>query len=132
MLSLEIDGAVVASGATPELIDLLESAGPFGQGNPQPRFALPAHRVKFAKVVGDKHVRAMLEAGDGARIDAIAFRAAGQPLGDLLMSAGGMPLHLAGCFRRELMERPRQNRTANRGRRRSSQMRVNSPASSGR
>jgi single-stranded-DNA-specific exonuclease len=46
--SLEIDASLTASGATAELMDLLEKAGPYGQGNAQPRFALPAHRVKFA------------------------------------------------------------------------------------
>ena len=75
---------------------LIERAGPYGQGNPQPRFAFPAHRVKFAKVVGEAHVRCTLEAGDGSRLDAIAFRAADQPLGDLLLSSAGMPLHVAG------------------------------------
>lgn len=98
---LDIDAALVASGATRDLIDLVERAGPFGQGNPQPRFAFPAHRVKFAKVVGEAHVRLMLEAQDGGRLEAIAFRAAGQPLGDVLMNAAGMPLHLAGHLRRD-------------------------------
>lgn len=98
---LDIDAALVASGATRELIDLVERAGPFGQGNPQPRFVFPAHRVKFAKVVGEAHVRLMLEAQDGGRLEAIAFRAAGQPLGEALMNAGGMPLHLAGHLRRD-------------------------------
>jgi single-stranded-DNA-specific exonuclease len=98
---LDVDAALLASGATPELMDLLDRAGPYGQGNVQPRFVLPAHRVKFAKIVGDAHIRVMLESGDGARLDAIAFRAAGQPLGDMLMSAGGMPLHIAGHLRRD-------------------------------
>ncbi|WP_041320968.1 single-stranded-DNA-specific exonuclease RecJ [Hyphomicrobium denitrificans] len=98
---LDIDAALVASGATVELMDLIERVSPFGQGNPEARFVLPAHRVKFAKVVGDTHARVLLEGGDGARLDAIAFRAAGQPLGDLLMSAGGMPLHVAGHLRRD-------------------------------
>lgn len=98
---LEIDAALIASGATPELMDLIERAGPYGQGNPQPRFAFPAHRVKFAKVAGGAHVRLLLEAADGGRIDAIAFRAAGEPLGDLLMGSGGMPLHVAGHLRRD-------------------------------
>jgi single-stranded-DNA-specific exonuclease len=98
---LDIDAALVASGATVELMDLIERVSPFGQGNPEARFVLPAHRVKFAKIVGDAHARVMLEGGDGARLDAIAFRAAGQPLGDLLMSAGGMPLHVAGHLRRD-------------------------------
>ena len=81
---------------------LLERAGPFGQGNPQPRFAFPAHRVKFAKVVADAHIRCVFEAGDGARIEGVAFRALGQPLGDLLMaSAGAMPIHIAGNVKRD-------------------------------
>jgi single-stranded-DNA-specific exonuclease len=98
---LDIDAALVASGATVELMELMERVSPFGQGNPEARFVLPAHRVKFAKLVGDAHARVLLEGGDGARLDAIAFRAAGQPLGDLLMSAGGMPLHVAGHLRRD-------------------------------
>lgn len=98
---LDLDGALTAQGATDELMDLLERAGPFGAGNPQPRFAFPAHRVRYAKVVGEAHVRCALEAGDGSRLDAIAFRAANQPLGDLLLGSGGMPLHVAGTLRRE-------------------------------
>ena len=99
--ALEIDAAMTASGATVEAVNLLDAAGPYGQGNVQPRFVFPAHRVKFAKIVGDAHVRVMLESGDGGRIDAIAFRAAGQPLGDALMAAGGLPLHVAGHLRRD-------------------------------
>lgn len=100
--SLEIDGALTPSVANDELVSLLDRAGPYGQGNPQPRFVFPAHRVRFAKVVGDAHIRAVIEAGDGSRIDAIAFRAAGQPLGDLLLASnGGMPLHVCGTVRRD-------------------------------
>ena len=101
LAGLELDGALTPSAVNDQLIDLIEKAGPYGQGNPQPRFAFPAHRVKFAKVVGGAHVRVSLEAGDASRLDAIAFRAAGQPLGDLLLGAGGMPLHVAGSLRRD-------------------------------
>ncbi len=98
---LDIDGALHPGGATAELVALLDRAGPYGQGNPQPRFAFPAVRVKFAKIVGEAHVRAVLEAADSSRLEAIAFRAAGQPLGDMLMNASGMPLHVAGNLRRD-------------------------------
>jgi single-stranded-DNA-specific exonuclease len=100
-LSLAIDGALTPAAVTDEFLDLLERAGPYGQGNPQPRFAFPAHRVKFAKVVGGAHVRCVLEAGDGSRLDAVAFRAADQPVGALLLSSSGMPLHVAGNLRRD-------------------------------
>jgi single-stranded-DNA-specific exonuclease len=100
-VSLAIDGALTPAAVTDEFLDLLERAGPYGQGNPQPRFAFPAHRVKFAKVVGGAHVRCVLEAGDGSRLDAVAFRAADQPLGAVLQSSNGMPLHVAGHLRRD-------------------------------
>lgn len=100
--SLAIDGALTPSGANDALIELIDRAGPYGQGNPQPRFAFPAHRVKFAKPVGTAHLRCVLEAGDGSRLDAVAFRAVGQPLGELLMAASsGFPVHVAGQLRRD-------------------------------
>ncbi len=98
---LDIDGALTPGGVNDALMDLIERVGPYGQGNPAPRFAFPAHRVKFAKVVGEAHIRCVLEAGDGSRLDAVAFRASGQPLGDLLTAPGGMPLHVAGTLKRD-------------------------------
>ncbi len=99
--SLELDGALTPGGATDELMELIARAGPYGQGNPEPRFAFPSVRVRFAKVVGDAHVRCLLEGGDGSRLEAVAFRAKGQPLGDALMEANGMPLHVAGYLKRD-------------------------------
>ncbi len=98
--ALDIDGALTPGGVTDELIDLLARVGPYGQGNPNPRFAFPATGVKFAKVVGEAHVRCVLQSADGSKLEGIAFRAAGQPLGDLLLSSGGLPLHVAGSVKR--------------------------------
>jgi single-stranded-DNA-specific exonuclease len=97
---LDLDGALTPAGVTDEFMDALGRVGPYGQGNPTPRFVFPATRVRFAKVVGEHHVRCALESADGARIDAIAFRAAGEPLGDLLTGTGGLPIHVAGNLRR--------------------------------
>ncbi|WP_072374530.1 single-stranded-DNA-specific exonuclease RecJ [Hyphomicrobium sp. NDB2Meth4] len=97
--ALEIDGSLTASGVSEELLDLIGRVGPYGQGNPTPRFAFPATHVKFAKVVGEAHVRCVLQSADGARLEAIAFRAAGSPLGDLLLGSG-LPLHVAGTVKR--------------------------------
>ena len=101
VMALEIDGALTPASVTDEFMALIERAGPYGQGNPEPRFAFPAHRVKFAKVVGTAHVRCTLEAGDGSRLDAVAFRAADQPIGTALLASAGMPLHVVGHLRRD-------------------------------
>ena len=97
---LDIDGALTPGGVTDELLDLIARVGPYGQGNPAPRFAFPATNVKFAKIVGENHVRCVLQSADGTKLEGIAFRAAGEPLGDLLLNAGGLPLHVAGTVKR--------------------------------
>ena len=94
--SLLIDGAVSASGATLDLIELLEQAGPYGAGNPSPMFVFPAHRVIYADRAGNDHVRCTLVAADGTRIKAIAFRALGTEMGEALLSERQLPLHIAG------------------------------------
>ena len=60
--------------------------------------ALPAHTLVYAEEVGQAHVRARLRAGDGAVIDAIAFRAAGQKLGIALGQSRGQSVHVAGTL----------------------------------
>jgi single-stranded-DNA-specific exonuclease len=95
---LAIDGALTASAANAELWAMIERAGPFGAGNPEPVFALPSHLVAYADVVGEAHVRLRLRAGDGTTINAIAFRALGRPLGQTLIEARGKPLHVAGTL----------------------------------
>ena len=77
----------------------IDRAGPFGSGNPEPVFAFPAHRIVDAGIVGNGHVRVRAMAGDNARLNAIAFRAGGTPLGDMLLKARDSgPLHLAGTL----------------------------------
>jgi single-stranded-DNA-specific exonuclease len=96
--TLKIDGALSAKGATVELVNLVNRAGPFGSGNPEPVFAFPSHNVVFADVVGDAHVRLRLRAGDGSFVNAVAFRCAREPLGQALLARRGQPVHAAGCL----------------------------------
>ena len=115
-IALKIDGALTPASVTDEFMALIERAGPYGQGNPEPRFAFPAHRVKFAKVVGTAHVRCTLEAGDGSRLDAVAFRAADQPdRHGIALLGRHAPAHRRTPAPRHL-ERPRPPRARHRGR----------------
>jgi single-stranded-DNA-specific exonuclease len=93
-----VDGAISATAATVDLHTSFSRAGPFGAGNPEPIIALPAHTVAYAEEVGQAHVRARLKSGDGAILNAIAFRAAGQKLGEAILAARGRPIHVAGCL----------------------------------
>ena len=97
-----IDGALAAGGATVELVDMLEKAGPYGIGHPKPTFALPNHTMVEVKSVGKGgHIAIRLRDDDGAGLRAIAFRAEGSPVGDLLRSAVGRRVHVAGTIDRD-------------------------------
>jgi len=98
---LKLDAAISPSGATPSLVSDIARAGPFGAGNAEPMVVAPDVRVAFADVVGKDHVRLRLSGGDGARLDAIAFRIAHTPLGEALLAARGKTIHAAGRLRAE-------------------------------
>jgi single-stranded-DNA-specific exonuclease len=97
--TLGIDGVLQPGGATVQLTQLLERVGPFGSGNAEPRFVLPAVRVAKADPVGENHVRCIMVGSDGARLKGIAFRSAGTPLGQALIQARGAAIHIAGHLR---------------------------------
>ncbi len=93
---LRLDGLLMPGAATVELVEQIESAGPFGAGAPAPRFAFPDCQILFAKQVGANHLKISFGDGIGARIDAISFGAMDGPLGPLLMGHNGARFHLAG------------------------------------
>jgi single-stranded-DNA-specific exonuclease len=96
--ALLIDGAVTAGAAGPAFHAMIARAGPYGAGNPEPVFALPSHVIAYAEEVGQAHVRVRLKSGDGTGLAAIAFRAAGQPLGHALLKNRGRAVHAAGTL----------------------------------
>jgi single-stranded-DNA-specific exonuclease len=96
--ALLIDGAVAAAGAGFELCDLISRAGPFGAGNSEPILAFPAHTIAYAEDRGQSHIQVRIKAGEGTPLPAIAFRAAGEKLGDALLAARGRRMHVAGTL----------------------------------
>jgi len=105
--ALRIDAALTARGATVDLCDLIERAGPYGQGHPRPVFAFPAHSIRNPRLVGRDHVSFLLRPPDGASLRAIAFRAGGTALGQALMQAPDN-LHVAGMLAAEWWEGSRR------------------------
>lgn len=95
--SMLLDIGVAPRGLSPDLVETLESAGPFGVGWPAPRVAVGPVRLVKADLVGKDHVRVIASGRDGASFKAIAFRAAESDMGQaLLHGAKGRSLWLAG------------------------------------
>ena len=95
---LQLDGALAPGGATVDLVERLEAAGPFGQANPAPRLAFGSVQVQGVRMVGNGHCQLRLSGSGGPQLAAIAFRAADSGLASLFEAAAASrtPLHLAG------------------------------------
>ncbi|MBE1282628.1 MAG: single-stranded-DNA-specific exonuclease RecJ [Rhodobacteraceae bacterium] len=93
---LKLDGMLMPRAATVDLIEQIDLAGPYGAGAPAPRYVLPDLAVRFAKRVGESHLKLSLTDGIGGGIDAICFGAFDTALGPKLSDHGGARFHFAG------------------------------------
>lgn len=95
--SIKLDLAVAPRGLSPQLVETLEQAGPYGVGWPGPKIAVGPVRLIKSDIVGTDHLRLIVGGEDGGSLKAIAFRAAETEWGQaLLHGARGRKLWLAG------------------------------------
>ena len=95
-----IDCNLGVGAADTALVELLAQAGPYGSGNPEPRFAFANVSIIDSGIVGENHVRCVLADDAGSKLQAISFNCADTALGTILlkgMRAG--KLHIAGKLR---------------------------------
>lgn len=97
-----IDAIVSVGGAQLDFVKLIEAhGGPYGQGNAEPMFVIPNARVQRVDIVGKNHIRCYISDLEGGKsIKAMAFGAAGTPMGNALMEQSHMQnFHLLGQFK---------------------------------
>lgn len=93
---LVLDGVVGVGAVHGSTCQTLAPAGPYGAGNPEPRFAMESVVIRHARPVGERHLALTIEDAVGKTARGIAFGVVGEPLGDLLASPGRERVHLAG------------------------------------
>jgi single-stranded-DNA-specific exonuclease len=92
---LRVDGLLMPQAASVELAEMIENAGPFGAAAPAPRYVFADMAIRFAKRVGESHLKISFGDTQG-QMEAICFGAFDGPLGPALESHGGARFHLAG------------------------------------
>lgn len=95
---LRLDATLTPQGATRELWEQMQGAGPFGAGNAEPRVVLPSVRIVQHAVVGDGHVRCIFSGEGGGRLKAMAFASVPEEVRMVLQTARGL-VHVAGFLR---------------------------------
>ena len=92
---VNIDTLLLPSAATLELVELLNSAGPYGPGAKAPTFVFANMQITYFKRIGTSHLR--IKFGDNTRsLDAICFNAFDTQIGPALENHSGRSLHLCG------------------------------------
>ena len=91
-----LDADLEVQSLTTSLGEALERLAPFGRGNSEPRLLIRNATLHQVRRIGDNHVDAWLADASGARVRAVAFRVADQPLGQALLGAEGRTFQLAG------------------------------------
>ena len=81
---VQIDVDVFGSALDMNLIEIIEKAGPYGAESPKPLIRIRNVRVEFSKIIGKNHKKVLLHDGTG-KVDAVAWRVDGRPLGDVLV-----------------------------------------------
>lgn len=99
--ALSIDAAVAPRGLNAGLVDVLETAGPYGQGWSAPRIAAGPFQIVDSRIVGENHLRLQLAGPDGGRIKAMAWRQGDTEFGAALQGARGRPVQVAGRVKRD-------------------------------
>jgi len=94
--STKLDFVVAISAVKADIMEVIETVGPYGAGNPQPIFAFSDVSVSFAKRTKGDHVRFTLSDGEGGSISGICFRAGESGLDEALLMAGSQRFHAVG------------------------------------
>lgn len=95
-VALDVDAEISARDLSVDWVEQMESLGPFGMGNPTPRFLLKDVRVVDRRILKEKHVKLRVQdaSGNGKRFDAPLWNAVGTPLDDMFTLAGERTLDL--------------------------------------
>ena len=91
-----LDAELSPSTINLEFFDKIDYLSPFGSGNPEPKFAIENIKKLKSKIVGEKHIKTILLGKDGSKIEAVAFNAVDNPLGQYLLNNSNNLFSIAG------------------------------------
>jgi single-stranded-DNA-specific exonuclease len=96
------DGHLTLNSLTISLHDLIEQIGPFGSGNPTPKFLFQNVLLKKIVIMQEKHIRCFLEDPiSGKSAEALIFNAFQSALGDFLVKHQYKHIDILGTLKKD-------------------------------
>ena len=94
--NLYVDSILSPSALNIDFYSKINVLGPFGSGNPEPKFVIENLKTINSKVVGNRHIKSVLLGSDGSSIKTIAFNALENEIGAYLLKKNRKPFNVAG------------------------------------
>ncbi len=96
---LELDGVLDINAVNLNLAETLNLLEPFGEGNPEPKFALKEVSLYASGIRGNGHIVCNLSGRGGGSVKAIAFKAADTGMGKSFLENRGEMYNIAGYLK---------------------------------
>ncbi len=93
---LYIDSEIIPSAIDNNFYNSVDLLGPFGSGNPAPRFVINDLILINSKVIKEKHIRSIFKSKDNIVIKTISFNVIGNEIGPYLLTKNKFRFNLAG------------------------------------
>ena len=93
---IRVDGLLMASAVTNELVEKIVNLGPYGNSFEEPLFIFPGHRILELTALKNQHLKLKIVDNSGFRINAISFRSFDLPLGQFLRENQNKKIHFLG------------------------------------
>ena len=91
-----LDAELSPSTINLDFFDKINYLSPFGSGNPEPKFSIENIKKINSRIVGNQHIKSILLGKDGSKIEAVAFNAVDNPVGQYLLNTNGNFFSIAG------------------------------------
>ena len=98
-LNLHLDSLIAPSALNEKFFYEISSLGPFGSGNPEPKFVIENIKVISSKFILDSHIKVILLGKDGSTFNGFAWNAKNTPLEQFLNKNYKKNINIAGNMR---------------------------------
>ena len=93
--NLYLDSIISPSALNEDFYSEINKLSPFGSGNNEPKFVIENLLVIKSNILGDKHIKSILQGNDGSIIKSLAFNATNSTLEPYLIK-NRRKIHVAG------------------------------------
>lgn len=94
--AIEIDACILPQDITIQFVKKFQLFEPFGNGNPQPIFAVKNAKLISSKIVKQKHIQATFQIDSSRTLQTISFNSANTAIGSALLEEYGKYFSLLG------------------------------------